>query len=307
MLPLAAAIPIIGAGIGAAGSLIGGAISNRANKKAAQREYEHQKEFAQHGIRWKVADAKAAGLHPLYALGGQPTQYSPSIIPDSMGPALADAGQNISRAMAAQQTTPEREAHQLALANLRAQISESDARRGLIEAEAFKLRQETMHSAPMPMGVMRAPDLSMYGLEGQESVLPESQVLRARNQGKVKVVTPQVGATSIGDTSKIAGDPAAWRAFQAAPDLKIFLPAGNEDKPAEVLESLADSPLLMYMVYQENIKRQGPEWGRRFQERYFGRDAKRGYIGSWLESLRQKGRRNVDDMRKKYPNWKGGY
>lgn len=28
-----------------------------------------QREFAQMGIQWKVADAKAAGIHPLYALG----------------------------------------------------------------------------------------------------------------------------------------------------------------------------------------------------------------------------------------------
>ena len=57
----------LGSAIGAVGSLIGGNIaSNNANK-----QYEMQKEFAQNGIRWKVADAKAAGIHPLAALGAQ--------------------------------------------------------------------------------------------------------------------------------------------------------------------------------------------------------------------------------------------
>lgn len=37
-----------------------------------------QREFAQMGIRWKVEDAEAAGLHPLYALGGSGPAYSPA-------------------------------------------------------------------------------------------------------------------------------------------------------------------------------------------------------------------------------------
>ena len=37
-----------------------------------------QREFAQSGIQWKVADAKKAGLHPLAALGAQTASASPS-------------------------------------------------------------------------------------------------------------------------------------------------------------------------------------------------------------------------------------
>jgi len=38
-----------------------------------------QKDFAQHGIRWRVEDAKAAGIHPLAAVGAAGASYSPSI------------------------------------------------------------------------------------------------------------------------------------------------------------------------------------------------------------------------------------
>lgn len=38
-----------------------------------------QKEFAQMGIRWRVDDAKAAGIHPLAAVGASGASYSPSI------------------------------------------------------------------------------------------------------------------------------------------------------------------------------------------------------------------------------------
>ncbi len=35
--------------------------------------YERQKEFAQNAIQWRGADARKAGLHPLYALQGGST------------------------------------------------------------------------------------------------------------------------------------------------------------------------------------------------------------------------------------------
>lgn len=40
--------------------------------------YQMQKEFAQNGIRWRVEDAKAAGLHPLAALSMSGSGASPS-------------------------------------------------------------------------------------------------------------------------------------------------------------------------------------------------------------------------------------
>ena len=103
------------------GSAIGGAIggvlgligSNQSQANAAklnQLNYEHQKEFAQNGIRWRVADAKAAGLHSLAALGAQGASYSPSaVIGDSPDFSfLKDMGQGIDRAMDAKATRQER-------------------------------------------------------------------------------------------------------------------------------------------------------------------------------------------------------
>ena len=63
-----------------------------------RKEYERQKEFAQNGIQWRVADAKKAGLHPLYALGASTAQYSPQAIVSS---GLGDFGQNIGSAVEA--------------------------------------------------------------------------------------------------------------------------------------------------------------------------------------------------------------
>lgn len=100
----------IGGAIGGALGLISSSQSQANAAKLNQLNYEHQKEFAQNGIRWRVADAKAAGLHPLAALGAQGASYSPSaVIGDSPDFSfLKDMGQGIDRAMDAKATQRER-------------------------------------------------------------------------------------------------------------------------------------------------------------------------------------------------------
>lgn len=55
------------------------ALGKDSQRKQMHEQMDAQREFAQMGIRWKVADAKAAGIHPLYALGGTGASYSPVI------------------------------------------------------------------------------------------------------------------------------------------------------------------------------------------------------------------------------------
>lgn len=92
--------------IGAAGSLLGGYFSNQYNKKAAQtafqQQFDAQNFFNQHAIQQKVSDAKAAGISPEFAMGaGTVSAPSMSAFSDSLGPAMASAGQNIGRAVTA--------------------------------------------------------------------------------------------------------------------------------------------------------------------------------------------------------------
>lgn len=107
----------IGSAIGGIASGIGsiiGAGQSGANAAAInQANYERQKEFAQNGIRWRVADAKAAGLHPLAALGAQTPGYTPSaVVGDSPDFSfLRDIGQDVGRAIDAKSTAAERAAN----------------------------------------------------------------------------------------------------------------------------------------------------------------------------------------------------
>lgn len=138
-LPLA---PLIAGGIAAGGSVAGAAISASENAEA-QREINEkniqlQKEFAQQGVRWKVADAEAAGIHPLYALGAQTHSFTPLQVGGdvSIGSGLAAAGQDISRAIHATQTQDEREDKFAAL-----KLENASLQNDLLRAQISKLNQ----------------------------------------------------------------------------------------------------------------------------------------------------------------------
>ena len=99
---------LLGDVAGAVGGIVGGVMGNQSAANVAQKNYEAQKEFAQNGIRWKVADAKAAGIHPLAALGVNNASFSPSFTAGDYS-WLGDAGQNLGRAVESKATRAERE------------------------------------------------------------------------------------------------------------------------------------------------------------------------------------------------------
>lgn len=62
--------PILGGALITGGAqLLSGVLGNRSSESAERKNRAMQREFAKHGISWRVADAKRAGLHPLAALG----------------------------------------------------------------------------------------------------------------------------------------------------------------------------------------------------------------------------------------------
>lgn len=99
---------MLGSIIGAGASLLGGFLGRKNQRKDNEREYQRQKEFAQHGIRWKAADAQAAGISKLYALGANTTSYAPQSVGGS-DHGISSAGQNIGRAVSATQSGNQRQ------------------------------------------------------------------------------------------------------------------------------------------------------------------------------------------------------
>jgi hypothetical protein len=96
---------ILGAGLQLAGGLLGKSSQDKANKIAQQnanRNFQTQREFAQNAISWRAADAKRAGIHPIFAMGSSPINFSPVSVGVSgrnpMADSLSSMGQDVSRA-----------------------------------------------------------------------------------------------------------------------------------------------------------------------------------------------------------------
>lgn len=89
-------------------------LENQRRNRAAAADLAYQREFAQHGLRWKVEDGRSVGLSPLASIGGVGAQYSPVMqtahesTTSTAGDSLSRMGQNISRAVGATQTEDER-------------------------------------------------------------------------------------------------------------------------------------------------------------------------------------------------------
>lgn len=110
---------MLGSLISGAASIFGGLLGKSSADKAREQAAAHaasqealQREFAQNGIQWRVEDAKKAGIHPIYALGGSTASYAPvsqNFTADTSLPnALASAGQDIGRAIHATRTQKDR-------------------------------------------------------------------------------------------------------------------------------------------------------------------------------------------------------
>lgn len=82
---------MLGEIISGVSNLVGGYMQ----AKNQRRQEKLQKEFAQTGVQWKVADAKKAGINPYFALGANTTSYTPQSVGD-MG--FGAAGQDFGRA-----------------------------------------------------------------------------------------------------------------------------------------------------------------------------------------------------------------
>lgn len=84
----------------AMGLQVWGDIENRrAQERINRRNEALQREFAQNGVRWRVADARAAGIHPLAALGMSPTQAQPTAVSGDPGNAATNLGRNMQDAI----------------------------------------------------------------------------------------------------------------------------------------------------------------------------------------------------------------
>lgn len=149
---------MLGSIISAGANLLGGLMgknsadsAQRSNEEMNARNIRLQREFAQNGIRWKVDDARAAGIHPLYALGAPTVSYQPAsvgaVADTSMANAMANMGQDLSRAINTTRTSEERD--QAFADTVQAlTIQKMGLENELLGSQIAKLRQTS--NPPMP-------------------------------------------------------------------------------------------------------------------------------------------------------------
>lgn len=131
-----------------AGGLMNRSSANDANdmqREMAGQSLQLQRDMAQHGIRWRVEDAKRAGIHPIFAMGAN----LPSASPVSVFPSQADnsfmgeVGSHLGRAIDATRTPEERQETRLEALTIRRAELEND----LLESQILSERQRQMNPA----------------------------------------------------------------------------------------------------------------------------------------------------------------
>lgn len=152
---------LISAGTSILGGLLGKKSADEAREQSlalARENMALQREFAQSGIQWRVEDAKKAGIHPIYALGGAGASFSPvsaNFTADTSVPnALAAAGQDIGRAVHATRTQKDRVGALSATAaklQLEGAQLDNDLKRVEIASKTGRLRQGQV-GPPNPVG-----------------------------------------------------------------------------------------------------------------------------------------------------------
>lgn len=171
---------MLGTIISAGASLLGGILANKSQKDANDANAELQREFAQNGIRWKVADAEAAGIHPLYALGAQTSPASPSYAGSNFS-FMNDMGQDIGRAVDAKRTQPERAKARIdALA-----IERGELENQLLRSQISRINQPG-HPPALPTGNSGLIDEQPLQPIFREPGVPEKEVGSIPDYGYVR-------------------------------------------------------------------------------------------------------------------------
>lgn len=255
---------IISGGMG----LFGGMLGNQAQGGNIKDQAHAAHEAATHSVQWRVADAIKAGIHPLYALGMQPSTSIPMALDDKVGPAMADMGQGLGTALHRASDQMTRDRHQLDMALGHAQLAESDARREMYLSEAARNRQ--VPGAPVP-GLGVQPEI--IGQMGQDAGVP----------GTIEIEPSKIPSGKMDMPSVKAGVGRGYeeRFFGFRKRIPMMIPETGGESPEEVISEM--NPITWLGLLKANANLYGPEWLKDYIGfRYFGKDP----VHNWEEYLK---------------------
>lgn len=213
---------MLGALIGAGSKLIGGLF----NQKMANRNIELQREFASTGIQRRTEDAEKAGISKLYALGANTQSFSPVAV-GGVGGGIAEAGQDIGRAVTAQQSPL--------------------GRAGYLATE---MAQTQLAGAKLDNDIKRAELLSRVATRGQPGQPP------AILDSETTSVVPGQGNGSIKLQKRIspAGPGQPHKSFSVSPEVDMYRTTHgfSPQVPQDLGEAQESQPLAAAQWFMRN-------------------------------------------------------
>lgn len=269
--------------IGGGSSIAGGIISNLINQNQQENEAtRNQVNFntqMDETIQRRVADAKKAGLHPLYALGANAAPSSqPIIMQDSIGGSLNQAGQNISSALVRSGSQDDKIRTDLELSLLKHNIEKVSAETSLLHSEAAKLNQAALAGGGNNREMMnsRAP-------EGQSP-------MNLANVGNIMENPVPHPSSKEGHPELLAGIGETQEERWYGDVLPMIVPRLEGESLEEIWSEMSPGAFAGYIQLNQN--KYGGRWWKDFVNlRYRGQQPSQNY----LDLLRQGPRRRTDD------------
>lgn len=245
--------------LGAAGTIVGGLISNLFNQGQREKGEQFQREFAQNAIRWRVADAKAAGIHPLAALGASVPSGQPLVLGDALGESLAKGSQDIGNAVARMQTIDERMAMMQAYRLGESQIAETDARRDYYSSMANRINQDQNTGG---LGIMSWENLKQGmagGMAGQNPNVPGYTNM-------VEVKPAEVVQQMTGHPGVVAGNEAGYQEITLPGGLPFTMPVMKGESWQEHISEMSHRRLMGLLFMNQTLY--GTKWLEDFFRHY---------------------------------------
>jgi len=226
---------VFGPAVGAAGAIAGGLIGNLFNQEQGKRNENLQREFAQNGIRWKVADAKAAGIHPLYALGAQTHSFNPIVMEDKLGQGISQAGQDIGNALIRNQPA----SYQQNLAELLSiKQMDNNVRKGDLENTLLEMQIENLKKAGNGLGVQ--PEDGLAGpMASQAPNVPGGSY--SSGEGMIDKKAVEQASHKIGAQHIVAGNHPAFELRYLAPNMPMILPYAQGQSTEELISEMSNA------------------------------------------------------------------
>lgn len=286
--------------ISAGAGLVGGLLGSKSEKNVTKENIEFQKKFAKKGIRWRVSDAKAAGLHPLAALGAQTQSFTPNPVGGSaLGDSISRAGQDIGRAIGAQLTPAERKLQDIQLMQEEAKLKNMGLQNMSLQGEimrrnmtpAFPASDPSIQSSEVGAEYINKP-LTREGAAGVEvGKNPLEQFFQMGDKSLLKV--PSQAASEPMESS--LGTAVEYHVYKMDKGSKNWK-AWYNNKPTK--EMIADYKY----INKHNPPPKGKVW-RIKKGRWFLVDAKTNknslFATQWINSRRNYGKKKKRKLRQR--------